>query len=67
VSQAAIKNTSKANKFIKVKLDSEHDSAFYQASSHPAKPLCVLELKQGHRLLVHDNVALEKLFLLLGE
>jgi len=53
------------NQFIKVKLSSERDSALNQPCL--SKPLCVLELKQGHRLFVHDEAILEKIFLLLSE
>ncbi len=31
-----------------------------------ATPLCILELKQGHRLLIQNESVLEKIFLLLG-
>ncbi len=63
--QTARTNTSKTDQFIKVKLNSEHISTIDQ--SRATKPLCILELKQGHRLLVHNEAALEKLFLLLSK
>jgi len=60
------KSTIKAkNQFIKVKLDSKSNSVFNHPSS--SIPLCILELKQGHRLLVHNEAILEKLFLLLSK
>ena len=60
--QTIRKNTNKANQFIKVKLNSKPDQM-----TRSIKPLCILELKQGHRLFVHDEAALEKLFLLLSK
>ncbi len=54
-----------SNQFIKVKLSSEHNFALGQPCS--AKPLCILELKQGHRLFIYNEDVLERIFLLLGE
>ena len=63
--QSVNKKANKANRFIKVKLNSEHDSVFDQ--SNHLKLLCIMELKQGHRLLIHDADILEKLLLLLND
>jgi len=61
-SRTVRKAADQANQFIKIKLNSEAKQI-----SGSAKPLCILELKQGHRLLVHNEAILEKLFLLLSE
>ena len=51
----------KANQFIKIKLTSEVDQAAYSTN-----PLCILELKQGHRLIVHNELVLIKILSLLS-
>ena len=53
---------SKTNQFIKVKLNSETEHMTYSA-----KPLCILELKQGHRLIVHNESVLVKILSMLSE
>jgi len=45
----------KSNQFIKIKLNPESEQ-----TAHSAKTLCVLEFKQGHRLLVHNEAVLAK-------
>ena len=56
------KKTNKSNQFIKVKLSPEAKQI-----THSPKPLCTLELKQGHRLLVHNESVLAKVLSLLSE
>ena len=53
----------KTNQFIPIK----EARAITPKNLKPTEALCILELKQGHRLLVHNEAILEKLFLLLGE
>ena len=52
----------KANQFIKVKLNSESEQV-----TSSTKPLCILELRQGHRLFVHNESVLVKALSLLSE